>query len=117
LKTVNPRKSTRPYSDISASALAQLHKTKMQMIPPFILRLAVAAAVSTGCALADIKLPSIISDHMVLEKAAKVPIWGKADPGEEVTVTLNGRSATAAAASAGGDGAARRFVSFPHLSW
>jgi sialate O-acetylesterase len=41
---------------------------------------------------ADVKLPAIISDHMVLEKTAKVPIWGKADPGEEVTVTLDGQT-------------------------
>jgi sialate O-acetylesterase len=71
------------------------------MILPFILRFAVAAAVSTGCALADIKLPAIISDHMVLEKTAKVPIWGKADPGEEVTVSLNGVTATTKADEAG----------------
>jgi sialate O-acetylesterase len=38
---------------------------------------------------------------MVLEKSAKVPIWGKADPGEQVTVTLNGQSAKA---TAGPDG-------------
>ena len=68
---------------------------------PFALRLAVAAAVSAGCAWADIKLPAIISDHMVLEKAAKVPIWGSADPGEDVTVSLNGIAATAKADAAG----------------
>ena len=67
------------------------------MKTPFILRLSLAAAVSTSCAWADIKLPAIISDHMVLEKAAKVPIWGKADPGEEVTVSLNGQSAKSTA--------------------
>ena len=71
------------------------------MIPPLILRVAVAVAVATGCALADIKLPPIISDHMVLEKTAKVPIWGKADPGEEVTVSLNGVAATTKADEAG----------------
>jgi sialate O-acetylesterase len=38
---------------------------------------------------------------MVLEKTAKVPIWGKADPGEEVTVTLDGQTAKA---KAGADG-------------
>jgi sialate O-acetylesterase len=68
---------------------------------PFALRLAVAAAVSAGCAWADIKLPAIISDHMVLEKAAKVPIWGSADPGEDVTVSLNGIASTAKADAAG----------------
>ena len=67
----------------------------------FVLHLALAVAVSTGSAWADIKLPAIISDHMVLEKAAKVPIWGRADPGEEVTVLLNGVAATAKADAAG----------------
>jgi len=71
------------------------------MKTPFILRFAVAVAVSTSCAWADIKLPAIISDHMVLEKAAKVPIWGSADPGEEVTVSLNGIATTAKADAAG----------------
>lgn len=69
-------------------------------IPSF-LRVALATAVSTSFAWADVKLPAIISDHMVLEKTAKVPIWGKADPGEEITVTLDGH---AAKAKAGADG-------------
>lgn len=38
---------------------------------------------------------------MVLAKTAKVPIWGKADPGEGVTVTLDGQVVSASAA---GDG-------------
>jgi sialate O-acetylesterase len=42
-------------------------------------------------ATADIRLPSIISDHMVLLKAEKVPVWGWADAGETVSVTLNGQ--------------------------
>ena len=67
----------------------------------FAFRLAIAAALSATSAWADVKLPAIISDHMVLEKAAKVPIWGKADPGEAVTVTLDGKSAKATADAAG----------------
>jgi sialate O-acetylesterase len=39
---------------------------------------------------ADVKLPSIFSDHMVLQKLDKVPIWGTAAPGEHVAITLNG---------------------------
>lgn len=50
---------------------------------------------------AEVKLPSIISDHMVLEKTGKVPIWGKAAPGEEVQVALNGVSAKAKTGSDG----------------
>ncbi len=53
--------------------------------------LAVVAFLSTVCAHADVKLPAIISDHMVLQKSSKVPVWGKADPGEEVKVTLDGQ--------------------------
>lgn len=37
---------------------------------------------------ADISIPQIFSDHAVLQKGAKTPVWGKADPGEKVRVTL-----------------------------
>lgn len=37
-------------------------------------------------------MPAIFSNHMVLKKSADVPVWGKALPGEDVTVTLDGRS-------------------------
>lgn len=45
-----------------------------------------------GSASADVKLPAIFSDHMVLARTGKVPVWGKADPGEEVSVTLSGQT-------------------------
>jgi sialate O-acetylesterase len=38
---------------------------------------------------ADVRLPSLISDGMVLQQGTKVNIWGTADPGERVTVTFN----------------------------
>jgi len=44
-------------------------------------------------AVADIKLPAIISDHMVLKKGPASRIWGTADAGETVTVTLEEHSA------------------------
>ena len=56
-------------------------------IPPLIL-LAVASAFSILPLQADVKLPAIFSDHAVLQKSAHVPVWGKADPGEKVTVAL-----------------------------
>src|SRR5262245_33325124 len=37
-------------------------------------------------AFADVKLPSLISDGMVLQQGAEVPLWGWADEGEIVTV-------------------------------
>ena len=42
---------------------------------------------------ADIKLPAIFSDHMVLQQGIKIPVWGWADPGEAVTVKLGNKSA------------------------
>jgi sialate O-acetylesterase len=44
---------------------------------------------------ADVRLPAIFSEHMVLQKAESVPVWGKADAGEHIRVTLGGKSADA----------------------
>ena len=45
--------------------------------------------VNAGAALADIKLPAVISDNMVLQGNKKVSIWGWAEPGEEVIVSVS----------------------------
>jgi sialate O-acetylesterase len=65
--------------------------------------LVTAAAVAlTGLyARADIKLPAILSDNMCLQAGKTVPIWGKADPGELVTVTLGEQKQSAAAGADG----------------
>ena len=55
-----------------------------------------AAAVS-----AEVKPAALFSDHMVLQSGMSVPVWGMADPGEVVKVTLNGQSQSA---TAGPDG-------------
>ena len=52
-------------------------------------------------ALAEVQLPAIFSDHMVLQSAAAVPVWGWADPGEEVTVSIAGQTRTATADASG----------------
>src|SRR5437899_3088697 len=41
---------------------------------------------------ADVRLPSIFSDNMVLQQGLRAPVWGWADEGEEVTVTFRGKS-------------------------
>jgi sialate O-acetylesterase len=51
---------------------------------------------------ADVTLPKVIGDHMVLERDRPLPIWGWADPGEEVTVKLDGAAAAAKADARGG---------------
>ncbi len=41
---------------------------------------------------ADVRLPAIFSDHLVLQSGVAVPVWGWADPGEAVTVAIAGQS-------------------------
>ncbi len=58
------------------------------------------AAVLAGlpaAASADVRLPRIISDHMVLQQGQKAPIWGWADPGEPVLVAFAGKKVQATA--------------------
>ncbi len=45
-----------------------------------------------GVASADVKLPSVIGDHMVLQQGMPAPVWGKAEPGEAVTVVFAGQT-------------------------
>jgi sialate O-acetylesterase len=50
---------------------------------------------------ADVKLPSVFSDHAVLQRDAAVPVWGWADAGEEVSVTLGKQTKKTTADRAG----------------
>ena len=47
------------------------------------------ASSSVPQARADVKLPKLIGSHMVLQRDLPLPIWGWADPGEEVVVKLD----------------------------
>ncbi|MGH9834627.1 MAG: sialate O-acetylesterase [Blastocatellia bacterium] len=49
-----------------------------------------------GYARADVKLPALISDGMVLQQGVDVPLWGSADEGESVTVEFQNQKVTAA---------------------
>ena len=51
--------------------------------------------------LAELKLATLFSDGMVLQRDQKVPVWGWADPGMDVTISFAGRDYTA---KAGKDG-------------
>lgn len=41
--------------------------------------------------LANVQLPTLIGDHMVLQRDAKIVLWGWADPGEHVMIEFHGR--------------------------
>ena len=46
---------------------------------------------------AKITLPQLFQDGMVLQRNKPIPVWGKADAGELVTVTLNKKKVTTTA--------------------
>ncbi|MBK8091086.1 MAG: hypothetical protein IPK32_03565 [Verrucomicrobiaceae bacterium] len=54
---------------------------------PF-LPLAVLCLALTSITHAAVKLPPVISDHMVLQRDVAAPIWGTAAPGEEISVSI-----------------------------
>ena len=52
-------------------------------------------------AAADVTVPTLFSDHAVLQRHMAVPVWGTATPGEQVTVDFNGQSKTTVASGSG----------------
>jgi len=51
-----------------------------------------ALCASATPAQADVEPASLFRDHAVLQQGMPIPVWGKADEGEKVTVTLDGKS-------------------------
>src|SRR4051812_39749050 len=68
-----------------------MQQTFVRLLLPVIL-LSVSIAAN-----ADVRLPAVISDNMVLQQQTKVRIWGSANPGERVTVTLQQKSSSTVA--------------------
>ena len=67
----------------------------------FLTLLVLLAAAFPLAARGDVKLPKVFGDSMVLQQKAQAAVWGWADKGEEVTVTLG---ETKASATAGDNG-------------
>jgi sialate O-acetylesterase len=59
---------------------------------------------------ANVRLPAIIGNNMVLQRDLALPFWGFADPGEDVTVTLGEATATTKA-----DGSGRWTLKLPAM--
>jgi sialate O-acetylesterase len=49
----------------------------------------------------ELKLASVFSDHMVLQREKPIKIWGQADAGTQVSVAFAGQTKTAAAETNG----------------
>jgi sialate O-acetylesterase len=63
--------------------------------------------IAPGMAAADVSLNNMFGSHMVLQQGIKNKVWGKANPGEQVTVALAGQSHVT---TAGPDGAWQLFL-------
>jgi len=64
-------------------------------LKPLVFALCTIACAST--ALAEVALPAVFGDNMVLQRELPVPVWGTASPGEKVTVSFAGQTVTTAA--------------------
>ena len=64
----------------------------MKILPEIIRLLPVIAVMLSANVLrAEVKLASPFTSHMVLQRDLKVPVWGVAEPGEQVTVEFAGQ--------------------------
>jgi sialate O-acetylesterase len=72
-----------------------LRRVKLIAVVGFLLTIAAV------CLHAEIKLPTLLSDGMVLQQGVKANLWGTADPGERVTVSFNNQQANVVAGNSG----------------
>jgi sialate O-acetylesterase len=59
---------------------------------------ALGILLTTGTAHADVRLPALLSDGMVLQEKSPARVWGWANDGEKVTVSFRGHTAVTHAA-------------------
>ena len=87
---VRGRRFTRiPYEALSF--------TETMMIRRFIRAAGLMGVLVAGPAAAQVRLPRLFQDGMVLQRDAPVEVWGWAAPGSAVAATLNGRTERATA--------------------
>lgn len=55
------------------------------------------ACAFAACAHAAVTLPALLTDHMVIQRGQQAHVWGKADPGEAVSVVFRDASRDATA--------------------
>ncbi|HTK75446.1 MAG TPA: sialate O-acetylesterase [Gemmataceae bacterium] len=67
---------------------------------------ALMAFATSPAARADVKPHPLFSDHMVLQRDVPIPVWGTAEPGEQVGVSIkgSGQSSASPSVSANADG-------------
>ncbi len=78
-----------------------MNATKLFRASSRLALLAILTLTPLTLARADVRLAAIFANHMVLQRDLAVPVWGWADPGEEISVAIAGQTKTAKADAAG----------------
>ena len=81
--------------------MTHLVKMKLRSACVFAFALLIGAAGFARQARADVRLPAFFSDHMVIQREKPVPVWGRAEPGEAVTVSFAGQRKSGVADASG----------------
>jgi len=74
---------------------------KVSLFPVFRSFTLLTWALAAGSLQAEIELSAVFGDHMVLQRNQVAPVWGWAEPGEEVNVSFAGQEKKAKADKAG----------------
>ncbi|MBI1373697.1 MAG: sialate O-acetylesterase [Phycisphaera sp.] len=88
-----------PHTTLSPSARSTTPRAARACVS--LLTALLLTALAAPAAHADVALPVIFNSHMVIQRDKPVNVWGRADKGEQVTVTFDGQTASA---TAGDDG-------------
>lgn len=70
--------------------MTKIKKTTQKLILSFIM-LFLFPAFFSGVIFAEVSLPKIFSDNMVLQRGKELRIWGNAEAGEKISVSLDGQ--------------------------
>jgi sialate O-acetylesterase len=87
--------TARPWSSLFTSNMRRAFTSF------FVMKWFLALLLSFTSAHAELRLPAVISDHMVLQAGKPVAIWGWADAGAEITVEFDGQKKAAKAGAKG----------------
>ena len=78
----------------------KLRSTPRKRILGLVSLTVVSFGLFTGITFAEVKIPEIFGDHMVLQEGTAI-VWGEAEPGEKITVTYEGVTAMGEAGQEG----------------
>ena len=84
------------HKGLTLPAGATLLRSMIQLSVAFLVTVLIP-----GLATANVRLPSVFGDHMVLQRDKPVTLWGWAEAGEQITVSFADQHATATATDSG----------------